>query len=131
MIKIMIPKSFDVVAPYFEKLEHQKYLYIVAMDDDELQVIIRFKYKDDIVDVYEILEIAPNVSGAILDGIVRTMLFQMADLDCTTCRFHQIPERMKGYFENHGFTDCGEFQEHQDFANEFFKPCPGCGGDVD
>ncbi|MEG0378690.1 MAG: hypothetical protein RR614_09455 [Eubacterium sp.] len=131
MIKIGVPENFDRVKPYFEDPKYQRDLYITAMSGDELQVVVRFKYRGNTVDVYEIIETVPKVAGAVLDGVVRTLLFQMMDADCTICRFHCIPDRMTDYFKNHGFIEGDGYMEHQDFANEFFKPCPGCGGSVD
>ena len=126
MIRIGVPKAFDEVAPYFNGADVKKNLYMAVWDDDRMLAAARFKYKDGVVSVFEIKEIADKVPGAVLDGLVRNVLFQTADAGCEVCRFYDFPERMRGYFDNHGFEQRGDYLGLDAYVDEFFKPCPGC-----
>lgn len=126
MIKIVIPKNFDVIAPYFEKPEHKNNLYLTAVDDDELLAILRFMVRGSIVEIYDILAVTETLDVAVADGIIRTALFQAADMGCEGCRAYNISENLKSYFMNHQFMDQGNYFEHSAYVDEFFKPCPGC-----
>ena len=131
MIKIVIPKNFEVVAPYFKEPEHKRSLYLTAMDGEELLAVARFMVKGETAELYDIINIMPEVPMAVLDGLIRTTLFQAADLGCEACRVYNVPEALKAYFEGHQFNDCGEYISHDAYVYEFFKPCPGCAGAVD
>ncbi|MDO4288880.1 MAG: hypothetical protein Q4C55_06800 [Eubacterium sp.] len=126
MIRIGVPKSFGEIAPFFTGEHLKKDLYMAAWDDGRPLAACRFKYKEDWVSIFEIVEIDPGVPGAVLDGLVRNVLFQTADVGCEACRLYDFPKRMRGYFENHGFVDRGDCLEHPAYVDAFFKPCPGC-----
>lgn len=126
MIKIVIPKSFDVVEPYFNKPEHRNNLYLTAVDDDKLLAIIRFMVHGSMVEIYDVLTVSEALNPAVADGIIRTALFQAADMGCERCRVYTMTDDLKSYFEGHQFVDQGEFFEHSAYVDEFFKPCPGC-----
>ena len=101
------------------------------MDGEELLAVARFMVKGETAELYDIINIMPEVPMAVLDGLIRTTLFQAADLGCEACRVYNVPEALKAYFEGHQFNDCGEYISHDAYVDEFFKPCPGCAGAVD
>lgn len=104
---------------------------MTAMDDEALLAVARFMAKDETAEIYDILNIKPEVPMAVLDGLIRTTLFQAAELGCEACRVYNVPKTLKAYFEGHQFKDCGEYIGHDAYVDEFFKPCPGCAGAVD
>ncbi len=126
MIRIGVPRNFSEVAAYYPDEAHKKDLYMVAWDEDRVMAICRFKYKNETVSVFDLREIDPAVPGAVLDGLIRNVLFLTAEAGCESCHLYDYPERMQGYFEQHGFTKGEGYLEHQAYVEEFFKPCPGC-----
>lgn len=129
MIRIVVPRDFNMIAPYFKEDDSKRYLYLTAQDDEAILAVIQFKYKGTTATAYQIQCIDKTVSDAVLDGLIRTMLFQMAEAGCESCVFMQVPERLKDYFIRHHFYEKDGNLKHDAYVDEFFKPCPGCSHD--
>lgn len=126
MIRIATPKSFEQIASLFPEENSKKYLYMAAFDDGDILAVAQFIYHQEIVDVLSIRFVEKEVNMAIIDGLIRTVLFQTADAGCTACRFFNMPENLKPYFYEHQFKKVEDYLWHNEYIDEFFKPCPGC-----
>jgi hypothetical protein len=132
MVKIGFPREFDQIRKLFPEKEKEKDLYIVAENtvNNDLLGAIRFFYHDDQVDIYEmIMGFEGDQAMAVFDGIVRTLLYKMAEEECTRLIVHNASGEMAEYFRNHGFEDSSDMLIHNSFPGEFFKPCAGCSGE--
>ena len=63
---------------------------------------------------------------AVFDGIIRTLLYKMAEEGCTALSVKGATGEFATYFKDHGFTEAEEGLIHRAFVGEFFKPCAGC-----
>ncbi|HEY5556925.1 hypothetical protein [Acetobacterium sp.] len=131
MVKIGFPKDFGKIKNLFPEKEKEQDLYIAAENTEtsELFGAVRFSYKKEQVDIFEMIMVYQGEdSMAIFDGIIRTLLFKMADEECTTLVVRNAQGECKKYFEDHGFKIESGNLVHHSFPGEFFKPCSGCSG---
>jgi hypothetical protein len=129
MIKIGFPRDFSQLKVHFPEKEKERDLYIVAEDTETSKMLgaIRFFYQKNRVDIYENLQLYQGEQyPVIFDGMIRTLLYKMAEEECTMVAVHHVPEELEKYFCDHDFTQEAGVLVHQDFPDEFFKPCPGC-----
>ncbi len=129
MVKIGFPRAFSQIKALFPEKEKERDLYIVAEDtvSSEILGVVRFFYGAEKVDVYEIIMMSEGEPAmAIFDGIIRTLLFKMAEEGCVMIAVHDAPAEFAEYFIKHGFQDQSGVLSHHDFPGEFFKPCAGC-----
>lgn len=132
MVKIGFPKKFEEIKKLFPEKEKERDLYIIAEDTEKSELLgaIRFMYEKEQVDIFEMIMIDQGEkSMAVFDGIVRTLLFKMAQEECTALVVHNAEGAMKKYFEDHEFLMEEDKLIHRSFPGEFFKPCPGCSGE--
>ena len=129
MIKIGFPRDFSQLKVLFPEKEKERDLYIVAENTETSEMLgaIRFFYKKNRVDIYEAIRLYQGAQYMVIfDGMVRTLLYKMAEEECTTVAVHQAKEEVEKYFMDHEFTKEAEVLMHKDFPGEFFKPCSGC-----
>ncbi|MGL4606826.1 MAG: hypothetical protein ACRCU3_05110 [Eubacteriaceae bacterium] len=129
MIKIAFPKDFEKIRKLFPEKEKEKDLYIVCEESERSIVLgaIRFFYQKNQV---EILEIVMCYHGEqqleVFDGLIRTLLFRMAEEGCTEVVVNLPVKGFMEYFEGHGFKQEQNVLRHKGFPEEFFRPCGGC-----
>jgi len=131
MVKIGFPRDFEEMRKLFPEKEKEQDLFIAAEDTDTNEILgaIRFLYKNEQVDIFEMVMVNQGEqSMAIFDGIARTLLFKMAEEGCTTLVVHNAQDELKKYFEDHEFEEVSGNLRHNSFPGEFFKPCSGCSG---
>lgn len=129
MIKIGYPQNFERIKPYFPEKEKEKDLYIMAEDTrtDKIMGVIRFFYNDETLFIHEIQMPYRNEGYLdIFDGILRTLLFRMAEDEYKRVNVASSEEDFDKYFLDHGFFKREDTLIHEDFPAEFFKPCEGC-----
>ncbi len=129
MIKIGYPKNFARIKPYFPEKEKEKDLYIIAEDTEtqDLMGMIRFFYDDQTLFIHEIqMPYRDKEYLAIFDGIVRTLLFKLAEDDYQKISVQTSEKAFDDYFLSHHFSLDGDQLRHDNFPAEFFKPCEGC-----
>lgn len=129
MVKIGFPKDFSTIKKLFPEKEKEQDLYIAAEDIETSQIMgaVRFSYEKERIDIFEMIMVYQGQDFmAIFDGIIRTLLFKLADEECTTVVVHNAQGELKKYFEEHAFETESENLIHCSFPDEFFKPCPGC-----
>lgn len=132
MVKIGFPKKFEEIKKLFPEKEKERDLYIIAEDTEKSELLgaIRFMYEKEQVDILEMIMIDQGeTSMAVFDGVVRTLLFKMAQEECTVLVVHNAGGAMKKYFEDHEFLMEEDKLIHRSFPGEFFKPCSGCSGE--
>lgn len=125
MIKIVVVSDYQEIASHFEDEESKKDLFLTAKDDDKLLTILRFKPQGELAVIKGICQIE-STPPAVLDGIIRTALFQMADMDTKKAVVYGAEGEIREYFLRHGFQEDSGYLIHDDYVPEFFKPCPGC-----
>jgi len=131
MVKIGFPRDFEEMRKLFPEKEKEMDLFIAAEDTDTNKILgaVRFLYEKQQVDIFEMVMVNQgDQSMAIFDGIVRTLLFKMAEEGCTTLVVHNAQGELKKYFEEHELEAASGNLVHHDFPGEFFKPCAGCSG---
>lgn len=131
MVKIGFPRDFSQLKALFPEKEKERDLYIVAEDTDTEKILgaIRFFYKGNQVDIYEtVMTYQGEQYMAVFDGIVRTLLYKLAEDGCTSVAIHGAENEYRQYFSDHEFTEASGCLNHPDFPAEFFKPCAGCSG---
>lgn len=131
MVKIGYPRDFGEIRKFFPEKEKERDLYIVAEDTEKSEILgaVRFFYKKEQVDIFEMVMVYEGEEFlAIFDGIIRTLLFKMAEEECTTLVVHNPQGDWKKYFEDHEFQRISNDLVHHSFPGEFFKPCKGCRG---
>lgn len=131
MVKIGFPKDFGKIKKLFPEKEKEQDLYIAAENTENSEILgaVRFLYKEEQVDIFEMIMVYQGAdSMAIFDGIIRTLLFKLADEECTTLVVHNAQGELKKYFEEHAFQIESGNLVHRSYPGEFFKPCPGCSG---
>ncbi len=129
MIKIGFPRAFSQIQALFPEKEKERDLYIVAEDTAKSEVLgaVRFFYSEEQVDIYEmIMTYQGEQAMEVFDGIIRTLLYKMAEEGCTTLSVQGATGEFATYFKDHELTEEGEKLIHRDFVGEFFKPCAGC-----
>ncbi len=129
MVKIGFPKSFSQIQALFPEKEKERDLYIVAEDTAKSEVLgaVRFFYGAEQVDIYEmIMTYQGDQAMAVFDGIIRTLLYKMAEEGCTILTVQGYTGEFTTYFKEHELIEEGEKLIHRDFVGEFFKPCAGC-----
>ncbi len=129
MIKIGYPKKFARVKPYFPEKEKEKDLYIVAEEttSQTILAIIRFYYDDQRLFIHEVqMPYREKDYLAIFDGIVRTLLFRLAEEGYQKISVRTSEKAFDDYFLGHGFGLTKDRLSHDAFPAEFFKPCEGC-----
>lgn len=129
MIKIGFPRDFSQIQALFPEKEKERDLYILAEDTAKSEILgaVRFFYKAEQVDIYEIvMTYQGDQVMAVFDGIIRTLLYKMAEEGCTTLSVQGATGEFAAYFKDHELIEEGEMLIHRDFVGEFFKPCAGC-----
>lgn len=129
MIKIGFPKDFGKIKGLFPEKEKENDLYIVCEEAEKSVVLgaVRFYYKGNTVEIHEVvMPYQGEQAWEVFDGMIRTLLFKMAEEECTSVRVHHPKDLSKKYFEDHGFIWEREDLVHHSFPGEFFKPCGGC-----
>ncbi|MGV8905342.1 MAG: hypothetical protein ACOH15_01950 [Acetobacterium sp.] len=129
MVKIGFPKDFGKIKKLFPQKEKEQDLYIAAEDTETSEILgaVRFSYKNERVDIFEMIMVYQGEGAmAVFDGIIRTLLFKLADEECTTVVVHNAQGEMKKYFEEHEFQVESGHLIHHSYPGEFFKPCSGC-----
>lgn len=129
MIKIGFPRAFSQIQALFPEKEKERDLYIVAEDTAKSEILgaVRFFYGEEQVDIYEIImTFQGNQAMAVFDGIIRTLLFKMAEEGCTALSVKGATGEFATYFKEHELSEEGDVLIHRDFQGEFFKPCAGC-----
>lgn len=129
MVKIGFPREFNQIRALFPEKEKERDLYIVAEDtvSSEILGVVRFFYGAEKVDIYEVIMTGEGESAmAIFDGIIRTLLFKMAEEGCVVLAVQNVSAEFAKYFIKHGFEVKSGVLIHYDFPGEFFKPCAGC-----
>ena len=129
MVKIGFPRAFSQIQGLFPEKEKERDLYIVAEDTAKSEILgaVRFFYGQEQVDIYEIIMISQGDQAlAVFDGIIRTLLYRMAEGGCTILSVKGATGEFAKYFKEHEFTEEGEVLIHRAFPGEFFKPCAGC-----
>lgn len=129
MIKIGFPRDFGQLKVFFPEKEKERDLYIVAEDTENTEMLgaIRFFYNENRVDIYEtVLLNQGEQKMAIFDGMIRTLLYKMAEDGCASVAVRVGKKEFEKYFIDHEFAEESGMLVHQDFVGEFFKPCPGC-----
>jgi hypothetical protein len=129
MIKIGFPRAFSQIQALFPEKEKERDLYIVAEDTAKSEILgaVRFFYGNEQVEIYEmIMTFQGDQAMAVFDGIIRTLLYKMAEEGCTALSVKGATGEFATYFKDHGFTEAEEGLIHQAFVGEFFKPCAGC-----
>lgn len=132
MVKIGFPREFEKIAFLFPEKEKKKDLYIAAEDTetDEVMGAIRFYFTGEQVNVYEIkMPFQGEGRLSVLDGLVRTLFFKMAEQECTKALVAPSGNVFDEYFMGHQFVKTELGLLHTDFPAEFFKPCEGCRGE--
>lgn len=128
MIRIKPSMDYAAVTAYLPAGDYRQDLFLEAWDDESLLMILRFKPLGEVAEIRDIMAVA-ETPWAVLDGIIRTALFQMADLGATQARVTVADETYRDYFRGHGFTEEEDNSLlHPAYIDEFFKPCAGCGG---
>lgn len=128
MIKIEFPKDTKTLTPYFTEDQLKKNLFLVAKSDETLLAVFRFMPKKESVCLYECVTLEETLEWGIFDGMIRTLLFKMADLDCQTCIVNKdfSQQDWREYFIKHQFIEKEKTYENQHYFDEFFnKPCAG------
>jgi len=129
MVKIGFPRAFSQIQALFPEKEKERDLYIVAEDTAKSEILgaVRFFYGAEQVDIYEmIMTYQGDQAMAVFDGIIRTLLYKMAEEGCTALSVKGATGEFAAYFKDHAFTEEGEVLIHRSFPGEFFKPCAGC-----
>jgi len=129
MVKIGFPNDFSKIKKLFPQKEKERDLYIAAEDTETSEILgaVRFSYEKEQVDIFEMIMVYQGEdSMAIFDGIIRTLLFKLADEECTTVVVHNAQGEIKKYFEEHEFQVESDNLVHRSYPGEFFKPCSGC-----
>lgn len=129
MVKIGFPKAFSQIQALFPEKEKERDLYIVAENtvNSEILGAVRFLYKAEQVNIYEmIMTMKGDQAMAVFDGIIRTLLYKMAQDGCTSLSVKGASGEFAAYFKEHEFTEEGDTLIHKAFIGEFFKPCAGC-----
>ena len=132
MIKIGFPRDFSQLKVLFPEKEKERDLYIAAEDTETSKILgaIRFFYTENQVDIFEmVMTYQGDQYMAVFDGIVRTLLYKMAEEGCTSLSVRGAKQEFEAYFMDHEFTEDAEGLSHADFPGEFFKPCAGCSGE--
>lgn len=128
MIRFYFPKALSEFKPYLSEDEIKQSLIMVAEENEHLKAICCFYYKDGMVSVHRILSCEEHPRLVILDGLLRSVLFHAAELDCTAVKVYGYPEMMEDYFVRLGLVqkeDC-YFCDH--FPAVFFSGCTACQG---
>ncbi|WP_373483783.1 hypothetical protein [Acetobacterium sp.] len=129
MIKIGFPREFSQIQALFPEKEKERHLYIVAEDTTKSEILgaVRFFYGEEQVDIYEIIMTCHGDQAmAVFDGIIRTLLYKMAEEGCTALSVKGATKEFAAYFKEHELTEEGDVLIHRDYQGEFFKPCAGC-----
>jgi len=129
MLKIGFPRAFSQIQTLFPEKEKERDLYIVAEDTAKSEILgaVRFFYGAEQVDIYEmIMTFQGDQAMAVFDGIIRTLLYKMAEEGCTALSVKGATGEFATYFKDHHFTEAGDLLIHQAYPGEFFKPCAGC-----
>lgn len=129
MVKIGFPREFSQIQALFPEKEKERDLFIVAEDTATSEILgaVRFFYGEEQVDIYEIImTFQGNQAMAVFDGIIRTLLFKMAEEGCTALSVKGATGEFATYFKEHELSEEGDVLIHRDFQGEFFKPCAGC-----
>ncbi|MDK2941296.1 MAG: hypothetical protein PWP56_809 [Acetobacterium sp.] len=129
MVKIGFPKAFSQIQALFPEKEKERDLYIVAEDTAKSEILgaVRFFYGAEQVDIYEMIMTVKGDQGmAIFDGIIRTLLYKMAEDGCISISVAGATGEFASYFKEHEFIESGDVLIHKAFSGEFFKPCAGC-----
>lgn len=129
MVKIGFPKEFSQIKALFPEKEKERDLYIAAENTENSEILgaIRFFYRDEQVDIYEmIMTYEGKQVMAVFDGIIRTLLFKMAEEGCTAVTVQRAAGEFADYFKGHEFAEENGMLIHRAFPGEFFKPCAGC-----
>lgn len=129
MVKIGFPREFSQIQALFPEKEKERDLFIVAEDTVTSEILgaVRFFYGEEQVDIYEIImTFQGNQAMAVFDGIIRTLLFKMAEEGCTALSVKGATGEFATYFKEHELSEEGDVLIHRDFQGEFFKPCAGC-----
>ena len=129
MVKIGFPKDFSQIQALFPEKEKERDLYIVAEDTAKSEILgaVRFFYGAEQVDIYEMIMTVKGDQGmAIFDGIIRTLLYKMAEDGCISISVAGATGEFASYFKEHEFIELGDVLIHKAFSGEFFKPCAGC-----
>lgn len=129
MVKIGFPRAFSQIQALFPEKEKERDLYIVAEDTAKSEILgaVRFFYGEKQIDIYEIIMTYQGEQAmAVFDGIIRTLLFKMAEEGCTILSVKNATGEFAAYFKAHELSEEGDELIHRDFQGEFFKPCAGC-----
>lgn len=132
MVKIVFPRDFAQIRKLFPEKDKEKDLYIMAENtaNNDILGAIRFFYRNEQVDIYEVIMcFEGDQAMPVFDGIVRTLLYKMAEEECTRLVVHNASGEVAEYFKNHGFDESSDKLIHDSFPGEFFKPCAGCSGE--
>jgi len=128
MIEIAFPKETKALTSYFTEEQLKKNLFLVAKEDETLLAIFRFMPKGEQVYLYECVTIEDTLEWGVFDGMIRTLLFNMADMDCQGVIVDKTfsQQNWKEYFIKHQFIEKETIYENNDYFDEFFnKPCLG------
>lgn len=129
MVKIGFPREFDQIKALFPEKEKERDLYIVAENTANSEILgaVRFFYRNEQVDIYEmIMTYEGDQVIAVFDGIIRTLLYKMAEEGCTALTVQGATGELAEYFKEHEFSEEDDRLIHRAFPGEFFKPCAGC-----
>lgn len=128
MIRIKPSMDYAAVTAYLPPSDYRQDLFLEAWDGEELLMILRFKPVGEVAEIRDIAAVA-ETPWAVLDGIIRTALFQMADMGMVKAKAMVTEKSYRDYFLGHGFTEeADESLFHPAYVDEFFKPCAGCSG---
>lgn len=129
MVKIGFPREFSKIKALFPEKEKERDLYIVAENTENSEILgaVRFLFHDNQVDIFEmIMTYDQKQSMDVFDGIIRTLLFKMAEDGCTILAVHGAAGELEKYFIDHEFIEESDALVHKNYPAEFFKPCAGC-----
>lgn len=128
MIKFYFPQDTDRFKQYYEQEALKKHLFVLAEKDDETMAVCEFFYSGKHCQILSIKGLNALTSLIILDGLFRTVMFHLMEMECKSVAVFEVPELMNDYFERLGFTkeEFGWF--HPDFEKALFSGCPSCSG---
>ena len=121
MIKFYFPQDITNLKPYVPADLLRKDLLMVAEEDGLVKAVCCFYYQNTAADIHAVIPCHESTGLLILDGLIRSALFHMAELDCIRATVEKVPAVLSDHLIRLGFEPQGDGLCCDDFPKVLFS----------
>lgn len=126
MLKFYFPKDIAICRPFVSEEILNKDLIMVAEEEGKLKALCSFYYSKTQSVVHHLISLEDDPDLLLLDGLFRTVMYHLMEMDCTRVVIESVPEKMMPYFNHLGFEKISGGWASDHFSELLFSGCQSC-----